>query len=73
MTQMDGKTVHDVIVPATAVERNRKSLAELAASQGIGGPQDFDALFGAGADLWDNDTDFDAFLHDTRESRRTGG
>jgi hypothetical protein len=56
-----------------APERRHRTLAELAAEQGIEGPQDFDALCGAGADLWDNDADFDAFQTALRESRQTGG
>ena len=52
---------------------DNRSLAELAAEQGIAGPQDTDALFGAGADLWDDDADFETFLAGLRESRRTGG
>jgi hypothetical protein len=56
-----------------APERRTRSLAELAAEQGLTGPQDFDALLGAGADLWDDDADFEAFLAGLRESRRTGG
>jgi len=54
-------------------ERRTRSLAELAAEQGISAPQDLDALFGAGADLWDNDDEFESFLAGLRESRRTGG
>jgi hypothetical protein len=55
------------------LERRNRTLPELAAAQGIRGPQDFDALNGAGADLWDSDTDFDEFQAALRESRRTGG
>jgi hypothetical protein len=62
------------ITPSTrGEERGTRSLAELAAAQGITGPQDFDALFGAGTDLWDDDKDFEAFLASLRESRRTEG
>jgi hypothetical protein len=57
----------------TDPERRTRSLAELAAEQGVTGPQDVDALFGAGADLWRDDADFEAFLAGLRESRRTGG
>jgi hypothetical protein len=54
-------------------ERRNRTLTELAAAQGIHGPQDFDAVYGAGADLWDNDADFEALQAALRESRRTGG
>jgi hypothetical protein len=54
-------------------ERRNRTLAELAAAQGIIGPQDFDALCGAGTNLWDNDAEFEAFQAALRESRRTGG
>ncbi len=54
-------------------ERHTRSLAELAAQQGVTGPQDLDAIFGAGADLWPDDADFEAFLASLRESRRAGG
>ena len=59
--------------PLPAPERRTRTLAELAADQGLTGPQDLDALVGAGADLWDGDADFEAFLAGLRESRRTGG
>jgi hypothetical protein len=55
-----------------SADRRTRSLAELAAVQGVIGPQDFDALFGAGSELWDDDVDFEAFLAGLRESRRTG-
>ena len=73
---MDGKLPNKVTAipsPAPAKERQAQPLAELAAAQGIAGPQDFDALLGAGSDLWDHDADFEAFLEDLREARRTGG
>ena len=60
-----------VIKPAPQ-ERRHRTLAELAAEQGIEGPQDFEALYGAGAELWDNDADFDTFQAALRESRQTG-
>jgi hypothetical protein len=67
----------DTTKPAPALvptpERRTRSMAELAAEQGVIGPQDFDALFGAGADLWPNDADFEAYLVSLRESRQTGG
>ena len=53
-------------------ERRNLTLAELAADQGIHDPQDFSALCGAGADLWDDDAQFEIFLTALRESRRTG-
>jgi hypothetical protein len=53
-------------------ERRAKSLAELAAEQWITQPRDFEALLGAGADLWDNEADFEAFLAALRESRQSG-
>jgi hypothetical protein len=59
--------------PLPAPERRTRSLAELAAVQGLTGPQDLDALLGAGANLWDAAADFEAFLAALRESRRIGG
>jgi hypothetical protein len=59
--------------PLPGSARRTRSLAELAAEQGVTGPQDVDALFGAGADLWDDDADFEAYLAGLRESRQTGG
>ena len=50
-----------------------KTLAELAAEQGVNLFPDFDALLGQGKDLWADDAEFDAFLTDLRESRRGGG
>jgi hypothetical protein len=59
-------------LPIPGPERRTPSLAELAAEQGLSGPQDFDAIFGAGCDLWSDDADFEAYLADLRVSRRTG-
>jgi hypothetical protein len=59
--------------PLPAPQRLARSLAELAAAQGVTGPQDLDALLGAGADLWHDDADFEAFLAGLRESRCAGG
>jgi hypothetical protein len=56
-----------------AVDRRTRTLAELSVQQGVRGPQDFDALFGAGSDLWDNEADFEAYLASLSESRATGG
>ena len=50
--------------------RRTKTLAELATEQGISGPQDFDALFGSGADLWQDERDFEDFLSSLREVGR---
>jgi hypothetical protein len=49
-----------------------KTLAELAAEQGVAPLTDFDALFGKGKELWADDAEFDAFLVGLRESRREG-
>jgi hypothetical protein len=56
-----------------AEDRRHRSLAQLASEQGIAGPQDFEALCGAGADLWEDDAAFEAFLAGIEETRRTGG
>ena len=61
------------VAKPSPLERRNRTLAELADAQGIQVPHDFDALYGAGADLWDNDTDFEMFQAALRESRRTGG
>jgi hypothetical protein len=70
---MNRDTTTPAPAPVPAPERRTRSLAELAAEQGLTGPQDLDTLLGAGADLWDDDAEFEAFLADLRESRRTGG
>ncbi|MFL5241123.1 MAG: hypothetical protein ACJ8FY_03365 [Gemmataceae bacterium] len=66
-------TADDLGPKPAPLERRNFTLAELAAAQGINGPQDFEALCGAGADLWENHADFEAFQSALRESRRTGG
>ncbi|HEY1859996.1 MAG TPA: hypothetical protein VGG61_06560 [Gemmataceae bacterium] len=63
----------DLVPKPSPSERRNRTLVELAAAQGISGPQDFGALFGAGADLWDDDADFEAFQAAVRLSRRTVG
>jgi hypothetical protein len=70
---MSPETTSSPSTPPAAPQRRSRSLAELAAEQGLTGPQDFDALVGAGSDLWDDEADFEAFLAGLRESRRTGG
>jgi hypothetical protein len=50
-----------------------KTLDELIAEQGVKPLARFEDLFGAGADLWDDDEDFERFMEYLRESRRTGG
>jgi hypothetical protein len=59
--------------PAPSDLGRRKTIDELAAEQGVSIPQNLDDLLGAGADLWADDAEFDAFLASLRESRRTGG
>jgi hypothetical protein len=49
-----------------------KTLAEIMAEQGITGPQDLDALIGAGEDLWADDAEFEQFLAYVHQSRREG-
>jgi hypothetical protein len=70
---MSGDTAAPVPTPLPAPERGTRSLAELGAAQGLTGPQNLEALVGAGADLWDDDADFEAFLVGLWESRRSGG
>src|SRR5207249_7711468 len=47
-----------------------RTLDELKAEQGIHGPQDIGQLFGAGADLWASDEEFEEFLEHLRAIRR---
>lgn len=49
-----------------------RTLAELAAMQGVSLTQDYSALVGAAKELWADDAEFDAFLADLRVSRREG-
>jgi hypothetical protein len=49
-----------------------KTLAELAAEQGIAPMTDFDVRLGQGSDLWADDAEFDAFLARLHEIRREG-
>jgi hypothetical protein len=51
----------------------RMTIEQLAAEQGVSIPQNLDDLLRAGADLWADDAEFDAYLESLRESRRTGG
>jgi hypothetical protein len=50
-----------------------RSLDELIAEQGVKPLERFEDLFGAGADLWSDEAEFEQFLESIRESRRTGG
>jgi hypothetical protein len=50
-----------------------KTTEELAAEQGIKIPQDLSKIMGAGADLWANDAELDAFLDDVRKARGKAG
>lgn len=47
-----------------------KTVEQLAAAQGVRGPQSLDALIGAGAELWENDEAFERFLASIDRSRR---
>jgi hypothetical protein len=49
-----------------------KTIAGLAAEQGIPLIADFKALLGAGKDLWSSDEEFEAWLKDLQEARREG-
>jgi hypothetical protein len=55
-----------------SAERPRP-LDELIAEQGVKPLERFEDLFGAGADLWSDEAEFEHFLEGLRESRRTGG
>ena len=58
--------------PVARPERRTRTLAELIVEQGLTGSQDLNALIGAGSALWNSDADFETFLVQLRESRRTG-
>jgi hypothetical protein len=47
-----------------------KTIDQLMVEQGIAGPQDVDALFDGGPDLWDSEAEFEEFQTWLRESRR---
>ena len=60
---------------ATPVDGNNlfwrtKTIAELAAEQGIPLVPNYEALVGQGEDLWSDDKELEAFLKDLREARR---
>jgi len=46
------------------------TIEQLAAEQGVRLPQDIDALIGQGADLWEDDEDFERFLTGIGERRK---
>ena len=52
--------------------RRRKTIEEIAAEQGVRLPQDLDAMFGEGKDLWDSDEDFEEWLKGIQERRKRG-
>jgi hypothetical protein len=62
MKRMSRETTTPAPAPVHAPEPRTRSLAELAAEQGLTGPLDLDAVFGAGADLWNDEGDFEVFL-----------
>ena len=49
-----------------------KTIEELAAEQGIRPVERLEDILGRGADLWDDDEDFERFLKGIRERRRQG-
>jgi hypothetical protein len=49
-----------------------RTLAELAAEQGVPLVPDFGALVGQGKESWADDAECDSFLRELRESRREG-
>ena len=50
-----------------------RTLDELAAAQGVGPVDRPEDLLGQGAELWDDDVEFERFLAWWNESHRTGG
>jgi type II secretory pathway component PulM len=52
--------------------QSSKTIEELAAEQGVQLPQNLDRLLGAGAQLWDNDAEFDQFLGWLNDANRKG-
>ena len=67
-TSLDKATVKEA--PArTGHCRLEKTIQELAAEQGVG-PAKWTDIYGAGADLWESDEEFDAFLAGIYTRRR---
>ena len=52
--------------------REERTLAELAAEQGVMTPQPMEEMIGAAAELWDDDEDFQRFVKGIREHRIEG-
>ncbi|MCI0605338.1 hypothetical protein L0156_20330 [bacterium] len=48
-----------------------KTLEELADEQGVG-PFQWEEVFGKGADLWEDDDDFEKFVNELRQLRKEG-
>jgi hypothetical protein len=51
-------------------EPRELSLEDLARAQGVTLPQDIDRLLGQGADLFDDDVEFERYLEWLRQTRR---
>lgn len=50
-----------------------RTVEQLAAEQGILGPQPFDRVVGQGSDLWADDQEFSEFLQELRVQRQRAG
>jgi hypothetical protein len=68
-TQADNATPD----PAPSDGDRRKTLDELIAEQGVAQTASFEHLLGSGAELWEDDADFERFLQGTRAVRQELG
>ena len=68
----DGDEIDEIPAVPTDFWESR-SIDELAEEQGIDAPQQFDGMIGAGADLWDDEEDFQRFVNGIHGHRRRTG
>ncbi len=59
-------------LPAPDEFWNEPPIEQLMAQQGLAGPQRWTEIVGHGADLWDNDQQFEQFLREVRDRRQEG-
>lgn len=64
----DGDEIDEIPAVPTDFWESR-SIDELGEEQGIDAPQQFDGMIGAGADLWDDEEDFERFVNGIGEHR----
>jgi hypothetical protein len=70
---MKSKTPRTAPASSKDALEKRRRLEELVAKQGVARTATFEHLLGAGAELWDDESDFNSFLETVKAGRHEKG